>query len=101
MPVKQKDGTTKMIDQKVASAGTKSRIAAKHLTHQRYLDILNGAPDLEVQQTTIRAQDHRLYNLCQTRVALSAVDDKRFCLSDGTTRAHGHYKNYLDDAAMC
>lgn len=89
----KKDGTSQ---QKLASAGTKSRVAARELNHQRYLDVLNGANEFHIRQTTIQSREHRLYNIQQTRVALSAIDDKRYVLEDGrSTRAHGHYRNSI------
>lgn len=84
--------TEKWITQKLASAGVKDKLA-KHLVHQRYLNILNGASEFLVKQTTIRAHDHRLYNVQQTRIALSAIGDKRYIIRAGSTRAHGHWRN--------
>ena len=88
MKIKKDEGSC----QKLASAGTKSRVAARELKHQRYLDVLRGANEYHIEQTTIQSREHRLFNIRQTRVALSAIDDKRYVLEDGIrTRAHGHF----------
>ena len=94
MPVKRKDGSTKWIHQKSASAGVKSAVAGRELTHIRYLQVLKGDIDmLRVNQTTIQSRKHQLYTENQTRVGLFAADDKRWVCSDHTTRALGHYRN--------
>ena len=94
MPMKQKDGRTKWIHQKSASAGVKNAVAQQELTHKRYLDVLNGEIALlRVDQTTIQSRKHQLYTQKQSRVGLFAADDKRWVCADHTTRALGHYRN--------
>lgn len=96
MPVKLKDGTTVWNHQKSASAGVKSSVAGRELTHKRYLDVLQGDIDmLCVNQTTIQSRKHQLYTEEQRRVGLFAGDDKRWVCRDHTTRALGHYKNVV------
>lgn len=88
-----KDGSRKSI-QKAATAGTKSHLAKKYLTHQKFLDVLNETKlTVQVKQRSIRSYNHRLFNIEQRRTALSSIDDKRHVLPDGTTRALGHFRN--------
>lgn len=78
---------------KMATAGTKEHIARKHLSHQAFRDVLNGGASPLVHQQTIASKRHEVYTLDQQRVALSALDTKRYVMSNGQTRALGHYKN--------
>ncbi len=80
-------------DQKLASAGTKAHVARKHLTHERYVDVLNGEKEFNIRQNTIRSFNHQVYTIAQKRVALCAIDDKRHTLPDNSTRALGHFEN--------
>ena len=45
------------------------------------------------QQQTIASKRHEVFTLDQRRVALSALDTKRYVMTNGQTRALGHYKN--------
>ena len=49
---------------------------------------------MQMNQKTIRSYQHKLYNIDQRRTALSSIDDKRYVLLDGSTRALGHHKNF-------
>ena len=90
---KDKDGGTST-KQKLASAGVKTCVARRELSHKRYLEVLNGEVDMiEVSQTTIQSRKHQLFTEKQTRVGLFAADDKRWILPNHTTRALGHYRN--------
>ena len=94
MPVKTKDGSVQWIDQKAATAGNKFHLAKKYLQHQKFVDVYNEVQHtVKVNQRSIRSFDHKLYNIDQTRTSISAIDDKRYVLPDGSTRALGHYKN--------
>ena len=81
--------------QKSATAGTPKSIAKKKLTHSKFLEVLRlQLPGFEVEQRSIRSFNHQLFNVKQTKLALSAIDDKRFICSDGAhTRALGHVDN--------
>ena len=41
---------------------------------------------MRVAQNSIRVNGHELFNIKQNKVALSAIDDKRYVLSHGRTR---------------
>ena len=97
LPVKRKDGTTGWTHQKSAAAGVKTNVAAKKLSHQRFLDVLEDRILTEsVEQTTIRSDKHKLYTVKQRKVGLFAADDKRWVVGDHSTRALGHYRNTED-----
>lgn len=79
----------------MATAGTKGHLAKKYLSHQRFLDVLKETQNIiQINQKTIRSYQHKLYNIDQRRTALSSIDDKRYVLPDGSTRALGHHKNF-------
>ena len=84
-------------ERKLAAVGVKSCIAKKYLSHQDFLDCVKqvqGKESRSVIQTSIRAYKHKLFVNQQSKVGLSAIDDKRFVCEDGfSTRAHGHWKN--------
>ena len=87
--------------EKKAAAGTKQAIARKVYCQRDYDDVLHAIPEgrhegaiKKIQQNTIRAYGHNLYNITQDRIGLSAYDDKRYILNDGVhTRALGHFLN--------
>ena len=94
MPIKRRDGTVDWIHQKSAAAGVKRSVAARELTHQRYVNVLEGREFLAtVEQTTIQSRKHKLYTVKQSRVGLFPADDKRWVNSDHSTRALGHHLN--------
>ena len=49
---------------------------------------------MQINQKTIRFYQHKHYNIDQRRIVLSSIDDKRYVLPDGSTRALGHHKNF-------
>ena len=84
--------------QKFASAGTKTAIAKKKLGHSKFLDVLRGQiPKFDVTQRGMQSINHTIYNIEQTKLALTPIDDKRFVCSDGEhTRVLGHFLNDLE-----
>jgi hypothetical protein len=93
-PVKNRDGTGSWINQKSATAGTKTHLARKYLHHQKFMEVFNQSQlTVQLNQKSIRSFNHKLYNVDQLRTSISAIDDKRYVLPDGSTRALGHYKN--------
>ena len=65
--------------------------ASKRLTHQMYLDALNLKPMEKVSFKSMKSKKHVIYTATITKTGLSALDDKRYILTDGiTTLAHGH-----------
>ena len=87
-------GKKKTKDHNVTAAGVKMKVAKRELTHDLYRATLINHNDHYVTQKILRSYNHRISNITQHRVGLTAYDDKRFILDDGvTTRAHGHYRN--------
>ena len=92
--VKQNGVITTRLDQKATAAGIKTSVKEKELLHERYREALHsGGNDQYINQKTIRSTKHRLHTIAQTRVALTAYDDKRFVLTDHSTKAHGNCLN--------
>ena len=86
-----KDGKRKM-----AAAGVPRFLAARDLTHARYLEALNstGPYSYSVQQTMIRSTTHTIRTVTSSKRALSRYDDKRWVNEDGrSTRPYGHWRN--------
>lgn len=81
---------------KMAAAGVPRALAARDLTHGRYLEALRstGEYSMSINQTMIRSKAHTIHTVTSSKRALSRYDDKRFVLNDGvSTRPHGHWKN--------
>lgn len=93
LKVAGKEGSTSWIE-KSATAGTKRHIAKKELTHDKFVQVLREEKDtVVIKQNSIRSYCHRLFNVRESKMALSGIDDKRYVLPDGETRAIGHHKN--------
>ena len=74
------------------AAGVK-RCVQKRLQHSRYRTALVKNSRLYRTQTRISSKKQRLFTVKQTRIALSALEIKRFVLPGGVkTLPHGHYK---------
>ena len=81
---------------KMAAAGVPRVLAARDLSHTRYLEALHstGEYSLSIKQTMIRSKTHNIQTVTSSKRALSRYDDKRYILRDGvTTRPHGHWRN--------
>ena len=89
--------------QKATAKAVKQSIKKKHLLHHIYLSNLQALSNSEnknktvkVVQNTIVSRDHVLKSVQQTRIALSATDDKRWIKNDGiNTLPYGHYKTLI------
>ena len=78
--------------EKSAVAGVKYS-AQEKLRHEQFVEVLNNHGNVFVEQASIVSTNHRLSEVTQTRLALSAYDDKRWLVDNVHTRAHGHYLN--------
>ena len=98
---KVKDNTVvhrDLIEKKVA-AGVVRTMKEEHLKHAQYLRTLQTRKRHFVTQNRITSKAHSLYTVNQTKVALCAVDTKRYILNDGIhTIAYGHYRIAEDSA---
>ena len=71
----------------------------EYLKHAQYLRTLRTRKRHFVTQNRITSTAHSLYTVNQTKVALCAVDTKRYILNDGIhTIAYGHYRIAEDSA---
>ena len=73
--------------------GVKKQVVEKSITHEDYKTCLTTGKEQYRKQNIIRSYEHEVYTEEVNKVALSAMDDKRYILGDGIhTLAWGHYK---------
>ena len=73
--------------------GVKKSVVKKSITHEDYKKCLLTGKEQLRKQNIIRSYKHEVYTEEVNKIALSASDDKRYILEDGTnTLALGHYK---------
>jgi len=74
------------------AAGVKKCVKLRQLNHQMYKKVLDTHQDSSVVQHLIRSRLQVLETVEQTRIELSAYDDKRSIQEDGiSTLAYGHF----------
>ena len=79
-------------EQKLATAGI-TRFCHDALTHDKFVSVLADNSFCRVKQKTIVSKNHELFTVMTDRVALSAMDPKRYVLDDYVkTLPYGHYK---------
>ena len=73
--------------------GVKKQVVESSITHEDYKTCLTTGKEQLRKQTILRSYNHEVYTEEVNKVALSAMDDKRYILKDGMhTLAWGHYK---------
>ena len=73
--------------------GIKKQVVERSIRHEHYKTCLKTGKELLRKQNILRSYNHEVYTEEVNKVALSALDDKRYILSDGMdTLALGHYK---------
>ena len=73
--------------------GVKKQVVESSITHEDYKTCLTTGKEQLRKQNIIRSYEHEVYTEEVNKVALSAMDDKRYILKDGMhTLALGHYK---------
>ena len=73
--------------------GIKRQVVESSIRHEHYKTCLTTGKELLRKQNILRSYEHEVYTEEVNKVALSALDDKRYILSDGMdTLAWGHYK---------
>ena len=73
--------------------GVKKQVVESSISHEDYKTCLRTGKEQLRKQNILRSYEHEVYTEEVNKVALSALDDKRYILSDGVhTLAWGHYK---------
>ena len=73
--------------------GIKKQVVESSISHEDYKTCLLTGKEQLRKQNIIRSYNHEVYTEEVNKVALSALDDKRYILKDGiNTLAWGHYK---------
>ena len=73
--------------------GIKKQVVKSSISHEDYKTCLLTGKEQLRKQNILRSYSHEVYTEEVNKVALSALDDKRYILSDGIhTLAWGHYK---------
>ena len=73
--------------------GIKKQVVTTSITHEDYKTCLRTGKEQLRKQNILRSYEHKVYTEEVNKVALSALDDKRYILGDGVhTLAWGHYK---------
>ena len=73
--------------------GVKKQVVENSITHEDYKTCLRTGKEQLRKQNILRSYNHEVYTEEVNKVALSALDDKRYILGDGIhTLAWGHYK---------
>ena len=73
--------------------GIKKQVVENSISHEDYKTCLRTGKEQLRKQNILRSYNHEVYTEEVNKVALSAMDDKRYILSDGVhTLAWGHYK---------
>ena len=73
--------------------GIKKQVVESSISHEDYKTCLTTGKEQLRKQNILRSYKHEVYTEEVNKIALSALDDKRYILSDGIhTLAWGHYK---------
>ena len=73
--------------------GVKKQVVESSITHEDYKTCLRTGKEQLRKQNILRSYEHEVFTEEVNKIALSALDDKRYILSDGIhTLAWGHYK---------
>ena len=73
--------------------GVKKQVVETSITHEDYKTCLRTGKEQLRKQNILRSYNHEVYTEEVNKIALSALDDKRYILEDGIhTLAWGHHK---------
>ena len=68
-------------------------VVKNDIRHNMYRKVLDKNSRMYSKMNVIRSVNHQLYMMSQTKVSLSAYDDKRYILNDGiSSYAYGHWR---------
>ena len=78
---------------KVAGSGIKKHVLDKIMTHQHYLQCLDGHENGVIKQKTFKSKGHHVFTIETERNAGTCYDDKRYFFADKNrpSLAYGHY----------
>ncbi|EFN73925.1 hypothetical protein EAG_03892, partial [Camponotus floridanus] len=62
--------------------GVKSNVVARTITFDDYTRCLKEEIEMTRQQSCIRSKLHQVYTICETKIALSPYDDKRYIVPE-------------------
>ena len=80
-------------DESKKCKGIKKQVVESSIKHEDYKTCLTTGKEQLRKQNILRSYEHEVYTEEVNKVALSALDDKRYILSDGIhTLAWGHYR---------
>ena len=80
-------------DESKKCKGIKKQVVTTSIKHEDYKTCLTTGKEQLRKQNILRSYEHEVYTEEVNKVALSALDDKRYILGDGIhTLAWGHYK---------
>ena len=73
------------------------REVIKTLTHQTYKDRIIFQSELVRKVSRMQSLKHQIYNIEQSKVALTFFDNKRLWIDENNSLPYGHYKcvNYM------
>ena len=94
MVQEKSDGGEVTEKQKNTAAGVKESVK-NTLKHEEYKSTLLQEEDKMITQKLLRSYKHQVHSVTQTKIGLTAYDDKRYLVDGVTTRAHGHYLNMM------
>lgn len=80
---------------KATAKGVKKCVKDRDLKHQLYKDIALGKDNYHqymVKQYNFRSEKHQIFTCEQTKIGLSAMDDKRYLIDPINSLSFGHYK---------
>ena len=87
-----------VVENKKTPKGVKRVVNDRHLSHEHYKNTLLSLGSYNFSQNLIRSQHHTLTTRTIRKVALTAIDTKRWLLADGVnTRPHGHHLNIIEN----
>ena len=80
-------------DESKKCKGIKKQVVTTSIKHEDYKTCLRTGKEQLRKQNILRSYEHEVFTEEVNKVALSALDDKRYILGDGVhTLAWGHYK---------
>jgi len=78
---------------KLTAKGVKKSYVNKHVTHMQFLHTLKNKSCTNAKFLSFRSRNHTISTIENSKICLSAYDDKRYILENGIdSLAYGHYR---------